>query len=676
MTDSLIEMFFKAKNLIDEAGLKNSALVKDQAFLKGLALVKDKAFCDGSDVIKNKACLKGSAVIKDQAYLETLALVKDEACKDSNKTVVFAKFFISFLLLGFSFVAQANFEAECRQKSKSELSSQEQIKEGATFIKECVKEKEKKQQQQQQQMLSEGIDCLQKLKNQFRISEVTVEKTRDDELKEDVTKIEDAIIINNLKASCQKAKSSTEECCSNPNACNGFGRDLVQHVLPLAPALVSTYKSYKISDDANKGNLTHEEAANKMCNASNQIAVGTFGANLLQQLMPMFKKTCGKRIKQCKQECNNSIGKFQEAFKYCYVKLFPKDRNVFQVIKRSKECLESDNNLQSETFDDDLFNNVQISGKLLSGLNSNSKKYQCNYSSAKGFEKINSNRSNNNYPFEITFLSEILYIAKAYQNTTKEQKYKLSDNSNEKHIVDCHNQPNRVLESSYQPGAPIPGPAIQLCKAAVETAVNGTPPPPSPPPMGTGQKTANIGSVGTLTGNTPKPGYTSLQVPDGKECEYGALDSETLKECLRDDTDEPEFETNNRPGLATNLPGFKGNSGGSGGGGSGGGGIGAGGLGSLAGNSDPSGSGSMYPPYSGDMSSSADFGDGDFGGAPYGEGALAGNLPYRDLAEESSTDTGLAGDMPFEEGGFGEKTIFQMASERIQNFCSGRSCGE
>ena len=648
MTDSLIEMFFKAKNLIDEAGLKNSALVKDQAYLEGSALLKDKA------------------------YLEALALVKDEVCKDSNKTVVFAKFFISFLLLGFSFVAQANFQAECEQKAKSELGPKEQMKEGETFIKECVKEK-----QQQQQMLSDGIKCLQGLKTEFRISEATVEKTKDDETEENTTESNDVVIINALKASCQKAKSSTEECCSNPNACNGFGRDLVQHVLPLAPALVSTYKSYKISDDANKGKLTHEEATNKMCNASNQIAVGTFGANLLQQLMPMFKKTCGKRIKQCKQECNNSIGKFQEAFKYCYAKFFPKDRNVFQVIKRSKECFNSDNNLQSETFDDKPFNNVQISDKLLSGLNSSLKNYQCNYSSAKGFEKINKGVSNNNnYPFEITFLSEILYIAKAYQNTTKEQKYKLSDSSNEKHIVDCHNQPNRVLDSSYQPGAPIPGPAIQLCKAAVETAVNGTPPPPSPPPMGTGQKTANIGSVGTLTGNTPKPGYTSLQVPDGKECEYGALDSETLKECLRDDTDEPEFETNNRPGLATNLPGFKGNSGGSGGGGSGGGGIGAGGLGSLAGNSDPSGSGSMYPPYSGDMSSSADFGDGDFGGAPYGEGALAGNLPYRDLAEESSTDTGLAGDMPFEEGGFGEKTIFQMASERIQNFCSGRSCGE
>ena len=66
-----------------------------------------------------------------------------------------------------------------------------------------------------------------------------------------------------LKSDCETYKAEAESCCSNPNSCNNFVRDLTQHLLPLAPALYQTISAYNTSKDIASEKLTPEEAGQK-----------------------------------------------------------------------------------------------------------------------------------------------------------------------------------------------------------------------------------------------------------------------------------------------------------------------------------------------------------------------------------------------------------------------------
>ena len=628
-----------------------------------------------------------------RSCLENSAFMEKKALKNSNKRGINLNWFIPFLFLAFSFSVQANsaqFKQECEKDaiSKGFHNPQDPVQytERKSFINYCIAEK-KREAEKKKKIIQYAIDCSQKLlKEKY---DIRVEIVEDFDEDSGESRDRDHVMITGLKETCATAKQATEKCCSNPNACNGFGRDLIQHVLPLTPALYGAYKSYKISKSANKGELTHEEAVNKMCHASNKIAVGAFGASLLSQLMPMFQKTCGKKIKKCKETCNSSINKFKEDFKQCYSKLFPKqNQNIYSMILSAKECFDFDD-LGDESFDTKIDNKYYMADKVLENGSDfkgdytkrriAERKNQCVFDLSVGFKKDNQATKTKE---QTIVLSELLYIAKAYMKTTLKGTRLLSDKSNEKEIIDCHDQPDRVLDSSYQAGSPISPPAIQICKQAMDYVVNKEPPKEtkettttSPSmPNGPGNQASNVSPISNFAGNDSGPGGVNpLQVPSNDEC-YGDLDAEALEKCIPDPGGEDDIPPPPRPGLAKNLPGFK-PKGSGGSSGSGGGGPGGGGLGSSAGN-ESNRNGSMYPPYSGDMSSSPGFSDGDFESASYGDGGT--NDPaYRELAENSDDDTGLGDDeMPFgeDEDLGGGKSIFQLASERIQTFCSDHSC--
>ena len=196
------------------------------------------------------------------------------------------------------------------------------------------------------------ITCSENLKADYNITESTVESSENTE-EEDSESSGDELTIVKLKEDCKKEKESTEECCSNPNSCNGIALDLAQYVAPLAPALLGAYKSYKISDDASKGHLTHQQTVDELCKAQNTASIGAFGTGLMSQLSPLFQKTCGKGIKKCKEVCNSHVEAFKQGFMKCYSKILP-NKNISAMISSAKKCFKIENSLKDETFE---FNN-------------------------------------------------------------------------------------------------------------------------------------------------------------------------------------------------------------------------------------------------------------------------------------------------------------------------------
>ena len=577
------------------------------------------------------------------------------------------KWITPFLFLLFSFSLFADFRSECQIKIQFvpiEISGTYEAN-----IAKCIKEKQAAA--AEAEAMDVAIQCLEGMINDY---DINVKSSKDEKEDEDEKSSSEALIVAKLKESCQQKKQSAEQCCSNPNSCNGFGMDLVQHVLPMAPGLYGAYKSYKISGEASKGKISYQDFQKKMCDANNKASLGVFATNLLSQLMPMFQKTCGKSIKKCKQACNREIDAFKLEFKNCYARLFP-DKEISDSIRLAKKCFDI-TDLKDEDFDDDknyevlkdnenhIYKNIVESASAATST----PVYKCDYLSDKGIQEATPPQQQPS--LQVVALSRLLYIAKAYKLTTKDNSL-LSESSNEKEIVDCHKQPNRVLTSSYQPGGPVPPPLVQMCEQAVDYAVNKRPPPMA---KGKSNDTSGIASFAGNTDNGPGPG-SSLQIPSGEECQYGVLDAESLEKCLTGAGDgEDDFSTNKKPSLADNPPGWKSGEGSSGSSGDNGG-IGGAGLGSLAGDTGSSRDGSMYPPYSGDMSSSAGFIDSDFDSMAYGQGDSNGPA-YRSPSEKSEDDADFTSDdMPFgEENLDGGKSIFQLASERIQSFCSDYSC--
>ncbi|MDE0092440.1 MAG: hypothetical protein OXN83_04040 [Oligoflexia bacterium] len=534
------------------------------------------------------------------------------------------------------------------------------VGERSNMIRACVKrEKEKERQKQIQSLMENVITCSKNLKAKYNMTESTVESSESEE-EEDSENSDNELTIVKLKEDCKKEKESAEECCSNPNSCNGMALDLVQHVAPLAPALLSAYKSYQISDDASKGHLTHQQTVDELCKAQNTASVGAFGTGLMSQLGPLFQKTCGKQIKKCKSACNSRMEAFKQDFMKCYSKILPNENILTMIRFAQKQCFDIAD-LKTETFEFD----------EREQFIENPKNNKCVFlpNENEGFVPASLGQST---PEESTALAWLLYVAKAYENTSKSGAG-LSDNSDEEDIIDCGHQPNRVLAPSSNPSgsAPIPAPAFQICQQAVDYAVNETPPPM--PGNNQANQPGNIQPAGALAGHTKSSNLSSLQVPSSEDCQYGVVDAAKLEECqIADGGLEEDFDTNKRPGLATkNIPSWQ--KGGSGSvGGSPGGGV--PGAGSLAGNDSSREAGNTMYPYSGDMSAGANFSDNVSGALPYG--ASSGHPPHRKLAENSK-DMNLEGmGVPplAEENSGGEKSIFQMASDRIQNFCSDYSC--
>ena len=575
----------------------------------------------------------------------------------------FKKRFVLFLVfsLGFQLAVQAEsvVDKECSEEA-GKKNIKPEIKE--KYLKDCRSRKTAKI----QKAMVSVITCSNQLKKKYDIKESAVdsEKNKKSGKAEDEAptgSISD-LTIHGLKEDCQKEKQSAEECCSNPNSCNGMALDLAQHVAPLAPALFSAYKSYKISDDASKGELTHQETVNKLCNAQNTASLGAFGSGLLSQLSPLFQKTCGKQISKCKSACNNKVDEFKKDFVKCYSPLFPKE-DIFAMIKSSKQCFDIDNDLLHEDFD---------FKKDSSGWwHIQEKESKCQFSLDKGFVPAPSADKDK---YQKTALALLLYVAKAYKNTAK-NKASLSTKSNEEEIIDCGHQPKRVLAPSSRPGAPVPPPAIQVCRQAVDYAVNNTPPPAMPGKTSTNQP-GHVGPAGSLAGDTRGANLSSLGAPANEECQYGVVDSAKLEECETLDLGEEDFDLEKKPGLAKNPPSWQNGKGGGSSSGGGGGNMG-GGVGSLAGDDSSKEGDGMYP-YSGDMSENPNFSShGGYGSEVY-PNSQAGNPPHRQLAENLE-DKGLDGmENPLldEENPTGEKSIFQLASERIQNFCNDYFCDE
>ena len=589
--------------------------------------------------------------------------------KDSSLALRFLPmaFFFVFAMVFYCVDVSAtqSIEEACKKKFP-----QEQIKQQEN----CIQTERKKQ----SDLMVKTINCSIKLANKYEMEEDTLEKSSskdEDEYEEE--EMDNHVILVKLQKDCSKEKQSATECCSNPNSCNGFALDLAQHVLPLAPALYGAYKSYKISDEANdkmsQEGLSAEEAKkidqeirDKMCNAKNTATMGAFATGLLSQLAPMFQKSCGKRIAKCKKACNSKVDQFKQDFRNCYKDILP-NKNISQMRQFvQKYCFNINANLKDQSFELEPNNNVHFTYP---------EKNYCFFSiHGKGFERSNSQELNPS-KVDSSALAWLLYIAKAYQNTSIKEK-KLSDNSDEEEIIDCGDQPNRMLANSSKPGGPLPPPAIEICRRALEQAVNPQGNPPPKLPVNSARNPNAVQQAGLLAGNTTGGDAGRLQIPPGEEeCEYGVVDSAKLEECraLGSNTDE-DFETKNRPSLAKNLPTWKnGGSGGSSGAGGGGGGI-PGGAGALGGNDDSKGRSTPYGPYNGNMNTGANFGgDGFSGPYPGSEGGSRGG-GERDIAE-SDDDPMLDQEMPLEEPyGDDEKTIFQIASERIQVFCVDNSC--
>ena len=506
------------------------------------------------------------------------------------------------------------------------------------------------------------------------------QKEEESETNQETECDEEIHVISSIKQNCETAKQPATQCCSNPNSCNGLALDLAQYVAPLTPALYGAYKSYKISKESSK-DLSHEETVNKMCNVHNTVQMGGFMAGLLSQLTPLFKKHCSDKISKCEKQCNKELELFRNDFKKCFSgnKKSAKEIITFALrcvgLSKIRDISETQiNSITKKNIDPDE-DNSGVKTCTQAGIT------YCymptsvftTKESANNKEETDAEKKdliNNCPPEKISFkknpeeIKVILKVAKAYSNSTKNKKHSLSANSNEREIVHCSHQPDRVLTSSERPGGPVPPPAIQICRQAVNQALEKSHSPSPHITQGSPTQQPNASFTG---GETKKHGSSHpLLVPPGEEKKYG----------LQPEPDDEEFDsTSNKPSLAKKLPGWKPGSSGSPSGGSSGGGLaGGGGAGGYSSNGDEdsppsyaslaggtpdmfSGGGSEFP--SGSSYSSM--------GSPSSGRKLAdggpSNLELKDMALDLDPKEETQG-----------KSIFQMASQRIKQFCADYSC--
>jgi len=459
-----------------------------------------------------------------------------------------------------------------------------------------------------------------------------------------------------IRDECGKYKAKATECCINPNQCTGLLTSLAQNAAPVLPALYGAYKAFEVSDEARKGKYSREEAAAKMCDARNEAVMGSYLAGILSQLGTFLQKTCKDKIKKCQAQCNAEIQAFREDFRY-YFSIIPRD-TVEEITAFAKECNEKANN--GPIINDDAINLNAIRSFANNEM-------ECSLEGERDPSFISVSKKDIGY---------ILLFAKAYANSSAIEEGKeliFSEKSDEKQIVDCSKQKDRAVASRNSP-TPVSQGVISLCQQMAKQVIeNPTPPPPNPVsvPNDPIQTSALTGS------SLDKPGKGSPLFMDPNSS-YGILpDPEDIDDSLPD--------SSKRPPLSSGFKsGFSGNSGGPGGSGGSFGGAGASLPGGGSNNSsgedgledseaDPNTNGGSIPASfagSGDYPSS-------FGGGGYGDSYS--KRPVATLSSKSPNDIDSMSSSGNDEKNLDTKdgkSIFQLASQRIQQFCSDHSCIE
>ena len=470
---------------------------------------------------------------------------------------------------------------------------------------------------------------------------------------------ENGIPSLSIKGECEKHKADAAACCSNPNNCAGLAMDIAKTSAPVLPGLFSAYKQYRTSEKVSSGELSHEEAQAKVCDANNKTAVGAFAGQLFSQMSTMFETKCKDKIEDCQEDCNGQLEAFKEHFKKCFSHV-PSNGTVEGIINIAKQCAK----------------NIEDIKNVPNTLNEARTRYNpCSISTidyhiiSRLSSKCTSNRPRNT-PVVINDckgvkkedIGYILLFTKAYKNSSALEKFpfekmeELSENSDETKIVNCSHQPDRVVSQKNHPGRPISPPYIQLCQAVTDPFRYGSPSPQPPMP--------GISSPGSNT----TAGFTG-QLPETKQGDYpGWMYPGEGDGAIPDIPDSKSFPT---PGKLSGSP-----SGGSSSSSPAAGIAGSSGGGSGPSSKDKSGSGYPYPRSGGDYDSFS----GGYGGYQNTDGRRDHSAPYRQAASgEKDTEEKT----PFPERDKKEdmdqedsNSIFQTASRRIQTFCSDHSCIE
>ena len=490
--------------------------------------------------------------------------------------------------------------------------------------------------QKLQANLQSEPDCVKKLNKKY-LSTYTEEDTLKSRLL--------------LKSDCETYKAEAESCCSNPNSCNNFMKDLTQHLLPLTPALYQTISAYNASKDIASEKLTPEEASQKMCNVKNKTNLAIFGSQLLSQMTNAVQTTCKDRIKQCQSKCDGEVQSFKKEFKKCFQPFIPGSHkeNLAGIVSFAKNCANISDIEESALNTIEETKNFVVTVKDVCTITFDS---DCN-------------TSTNCLPksLELHFnlaIGHILLFAKAYLQSSLDNMHALSDTSNAEEIVKCSHQPKRVVTSRQGPGQPVASPTIDLCKRFVQTTLDN---PPNPELLNRAQNTP-IQPV-----NTPRPTGTftgsTLLPPD--EVPNGIVDEEELP---------PPFK---KPEIKDKVAGWSNsNPGGSGGDPSGGngsmGGADAPSLSSNAGGGDPYGR-----PYSSFGPSDTGMFSGSSGYMPGGGmNDYSGNGGMQMASNDRDGQNGLGAPYELPQDGQDSTSntdnIFNSASKRIQTFCSDHKC--
>ena len=492
----------------------------------------------------------------------------------------------------------------------------------------------------------------------------SIKKTEEDE--EDSSDSScDSGFFSGLKTECENAKQSATKCCENPNACNSLVADLVKHVLPVLPSIYETIRGIKTVDKIDSSKMNSQEVQDKLCNVQNKIQMAKFGTQLLSQIYPMFEKKCADKIKACKKSCGEQVDGFKKEFinTYGFAQVEKKLYELGMGLKSSQQPMDDLIRLAKQClFDDPVESFETISFKSSQEIE-NADGSDC-YWDTKSASKIHygsNNVNENREPLDEygkKILASILYSAKSYYYTME----KPSDNFRftEQEIVNCGHHPNRVLDTANKPGSPVPPTMMHVCRQAVKKAMeNNSPAPPSIPINKTSQ--TQMGTASALTGGDLSSGTSPLLF------DYNPEDSNKVNDILPPEGGYPE-QGKKPPGWASsNAPG-------SGSGGSGGGGVsGSPGGSNMAGNSDNEGFGfgEAYPigDILGGFSPGSDGYNSGGGGNSNGSRGVAVKETTKDT---KGNDEFLVPD-DLEEFDTGE-SIFNLASQRIQTFCSNHIC--
>ncbi len=505
-------------------------------------------------------------------------------------------------------------------------------------------------------VLSASQDCVNQLVNDYLERQEASEEADDSGTKNT------EVPFLSIRRHCKQNKAEAAECCSNPNSCSSLIMDIAKGVVPQLPAFYSVAKQFDISKDIVSGDLSHEEATEKLCSAQNNVSMGMFGTNLLSKLSTLVETNCKDKIDECKEACNNQVESFRRDFKACFSDAVPSEYNSLSgIIEFAYKCAEHDN-IDEEEDDPKKINDREAADQFMANQ-------VCMIDSTgdEDLQVVTSDEASvgaysTAEKTDGKTVGYILLFARAYKNSSAVHGFSkmnhLSEESDEKEIVNCYHQPDRI-DKGRNAGGPVPPPVIQLCKRLLEGEFES--PPPNTPSLTRNSNKTPAGGSFAGDNELNKNNRSWLYPGDG--------------DGIKDWDDEPDIPDPANPPSPVKLaaaPG--GGSGGSSGGFSGGGGSSGGGLASPS----KARSGGRYPV--GSRGGLGSFSGG--GGRSGGYAALAGSRggPGGRLAssdkkgkKEKKPDANLEKD----NANLGKKSsIFQIASQRIQMFCANQVCIE